>query len=127
MNNPSAPILQDVDHRLRAWSRWAIHGFRLGVGFPPCSQEYRLMTEGHVERYIGPKPSSVFHEEEQIEYYLREMASQQKIIAEVICAYYLDKGTTHQKARCLGMSRAQFKIYLLICRWWLAGRLMGER
>jgi hypothetical protein len=122
----SAPILNEVDQRLQAWARWSTSGSRLGVGFPPCSQEYRLMTEGHVERYAGIKPLSVFQEEEEIEYYIREMALQQKMIAKVIRAHYIDKGTIHQKSRYLGVSDAQFKIYLLICRWWLAGRLMGR-
>lgn len=120
-------ILNYVDKRLREWAHWAISGIRLGTGYPPCSLEYRLMMEGHVIReYLGSKPTSVFPEAEEIEYFIREIAIQQNIIAKVIRAHYLEKGTMTHKVRQLGISVTQFKIYVLNCRWWLAGRLASD-
>ncbi len=119
-----AAILDYIDDRLREWANWALSGWRLGIGYPPCSLEYRLMIEGHVERsYQGLIPMPEHPDAEKIEALLCEMAAQHPKMAEVIRVNYWDKDGIPHKARRTGLSHTQFKAYLSMGRWWLAGRL----
>jgi hypothetical protein len=117
-------ILRYLDHRLREWAAWSKQGARLGLGYPSCSLEYRLLTEGHVAREcLGLKPTPTHSAAEEIEVYITEMSVQHFKMAEVLKYYYLHVGGIYDHARQLGMSHAHFEMHLNIGRWWLAGRL----
>lgn len=120
-------ILNYIDDRLEEWAEWCKKGSRLGIGYPPCSIEYRLMTEGHVVReYIGLRPTPVHATAEEMENLIREMVVQNHKMADVIKYYYLNPGGIRHNARKLGMSHAHFETHLNIGRWWLAGRLTTQ-
>ena len=121
-------ILDYIDDRLREWGAWALSGFRLGISYPPCSLEYRLMTEGHVERgYQGLVPMPEHAPAEEMEALLCEMGAQHHKLAHVIRIYYLEEGTMKTKARRIGIGHAQFETHLNTGRWWLAGRLSDHK
>jgi hypothetical protein len=117
-------IQEYIDNRLREWAEWFKKDTGLGIGYPPCSIEYRLMTEGFVVReYLGLKPMPVHANAEEIEVLIREMTAQNRKMAEVLKYYYLHSGGIRQSAHQLGMSHTQFEMQLNLGRWWLAGRL----
>lgn len=119
-----AAILSYIDDRLREWAEWFKRGARLGVGYPPCSIEYRLMTEGHVPReYYGLKPMPTHAAAEEMETLIAEMAAQNRKMADIIKCYYLQSGGIRRNARELHISHASFEMHLNTSRWWLAGRL----
>src|SRR5688572_24795799 len=99
-----AEISDYIDDRLREWATWASSGFRLGIGYPPCSLEYRLMIEGHVERgYQGLVPMPEHASAEEMEALLCEMAAQHHKLAQIVRIYYLEAGTMKTKARRMGI------------------------
>lgn len=117
-----AAILDYINDRLCEWADWAKSGWRLGIGYPPCSLEYRLMTEGHVNReYQGLTPTPEHADAEEMEALICKMAAQHPRMAEVIRIHYLDRDSIPHKARRVGLSHTKFKGYLSMGRWWLAG------
>lgn len=119
-----AAILRYIDDRLKEWAQWSKCGTRVGIGYPSCSVEYRLMTEGHVDRsYVGLKPMPTYPAAEEMENLIKEMTVQHRKMADVIKYYYLHAGGIRRHARKLCMSHAQFEMHLNTSRWWLAGRL----
>jgi hypothetical protein len=120
-------ILNYIDERLCEWATWAQSGYRLGIGYPPCSLEYRLMTEGHFEReYHGLAPTPEHAAAEEMEALICEMTAQCPKMAEVIRIHYLEKEGYSHKARRMGMSITLFKTHLNTGRWWLAGWLSSK-
>lgn len=117
-------ILSYIDERLQEWAEWTKRGSRLGMGYPPCSLEYRLMTEGRVTRnHYGSKPMPTHAAAEEMELLIKEMATQHRKMADIIKSYYLQSGGIRQNARNLHISHASFEMHLNTSRWWLAGRL----
>ena len=45
---PPENMLAYVERRLAEWGHWYSRGNLHGLGYPPCSVEYRLMREGIV-------------------------------------------------------------------------------
>jgi len=120
-------ILQYIDNCLEEWAEWSRKGAHLGLGYPPCAIEYRLMTEGHVTRgYSGLTPLPTHPLAEEIEKLMREMAALNRKMSEVITHYYLHPGGIREQARKLGMSHAHFEMHLNTARWWFAGRLSSK-
>ena len=120
-------ILAYINDRLCEWAEWTLSDRHLGIGYPPCSLEYRLMREGHVEKtYLGFTPLPEHPAAEEMEALLVEMATQYRQMADVIYAYYLERDGYLQKSRRLGISIALFKTHLNMGRWWLAGRLSSK-
>lgn len=117
-------ILKYIDNRLHEWANWFKKGSRAGIGYPPHSIEYRLMTEGHViKEYLGIKPLPTHADAEEIESLMVEMMAQNRKMAEVIKNYYFEVGGIRCHAKKLKMGHAQFENHLHSARWWLAGRL----
>ena len=119
-----AAILNYINSRLDEWAEWSQQGSNLGVGYPPCAIEYRMMTEGHVTRgYSGLTPLPTHPAAEEMEQLICEMAAQNHKMAQVITFYHLHPGGIRDHARQLNMSHAYFETHLNTARWWLAGRL----
>ncbi len=117
-------IFYYINARLVEWASWFKEYITLGIGYPPCSVEYRLMTEGHVTReYIGLKPMPSNPAAEEIERIVQDMAACCYPLAEVIRCYYFTNGDIYYKARKIAYSRTQFNETLANARWWLVGRL----
>jgi hypothetical protein len=117
-------IMRYVDERLYEWAHWFMQKTPLGVGYPPQSLEYRLMTEGHItSEYLGTKPLPVNSAAEEIENLIREMVGQNHEMAEVLCCYYTTLGNLPHKAKHIGYSEEYFRKHLECARWWLASRL----
>ena len=120
-------ILEYIEERLIEWADWFKKKEHLGVGYPPMSVEYRLMTEGHITReYLGHKPSPVHTAAEEIESLIRELSGQNLELAEVLRCHYLESGNIPFKSKRVGMSTAHYTVLLNTARWWLAARLTAK-
>ncbi|EFL91398.1 hypothetical protein REG_1696 [Candidatus Regiella insecticola LSR1] len=56
-----------LENRLYQWAEWYSRGNFSGLGYPSCSIEYRIMTEGNVFRLPGSKPLPIHAAAEEIE------------------------------------------------------------
>jgi len=115
-----------VEERLQQWAEWYSRGNLYGLGYPPYSLEYRLMTEGIVVKSSGPKPLPYSEEAEEIEVLVKEIARQNNTIALALrCQYfgYLGRRKSREHAKLLKISYARFRTYVDMGRHWLAGRL----
>lgn len=120
-------ILHYINSRLEEWADWARLGANLGIGYPPCAIEYRIMTEGHVMRgYSGLTPMPTHPSAEEMEQLMREMAALNRKMSEVVAYYYLYPGGIREQARTLQMSHSLFEMHLNTARWWFAGRLASK-
>jgi hypothetical protein len=74
---PPENMLAYVERRLEAWGHWFARGNLYGLGYPPCSIEYRLMREGIVRTTpAGQKYTPVNDSAEEIEKLVQELALQ---------------------------------------------------
>lgn len=80
----SDKLIKYIELRLEHWAKWFGKGNGSGLGFLPCSIEYRLMTEGMIIRQYGPAPLPCNDEAEEIEGFLREIAEQNRKIADAL-------------------------------------------
>lgn len=122
--------MQYVEERLQQWAEWYSRGNLFGLGYPPCSLEYRLMTEGVVVKSTGPRPIACNEEAEEIERFVREIAKQNNKIALALrCQYfgYMGRRKSREHAELLRMSYARFRVYVAMGRQWVAGRLSAPR
>jgi len=117
-------VIQYVERRLEEWADWYLRYNDFGLGYPKKSLEARLMeTGGYLVKTTGPvyPPENV--EAEEIEGLVAEIARQTPKLAQALRAQYFDRGTLPFKARKIGVSRTQFKVYVDMGKQWLAGRL----
>ncbi|MDX1901871.1 MAG: antiterminator Q family protein [Gammaproteobacteria bacterium] len=121
------PFVKYVEERLQQWAEWYSRGNLFGLGYPSCSLEYRLMTEGIIVKTTGAKTLSSNEEAEEIEALVREMAHQNEKIALALRCQYFSCGTLRVKAKKLHISHNQFKYYVDLGHQWLAGRLSAKR
>lgn len=127
-DDAKAAIMQYIENRLNEWAAWFRRRERLGIGYPPCSVEYRMMTEGYIPReYIGQKPLPTNEAAEEMEYLITAMAIQNHKMAEILRKCYLLSGGIREKAKHIGMSTSQIEVHLQSARWWLAGRLTLDK
>jgi hypothetical protein len=115
-----------VERRLTQWSKWYSSGNYYGLGFHSESIEYVLMTVGIMIKSTGPKPAPCNEKAEEIEMLVTEMACQNKKIAMALRSQYFGRGMLTERAKRLGVSYPQFKIYVDMARQWLAGRLSAN-
>lgn len=117
-------LLSYLDKRLYEWATWFSQKTPLGVGYPPQSLEYRLMTEGQITReYLGKKPMPINSDAEEIERFIQDMMAQNQEMGKILCHYYMTLGDLPHKARHLGYTEKQFRKNLECARWWLVSRL----
>ena len=60
-------MLEYVKQRLEKWAEWFSKGNWCGLGYPPCSLEYRLMMEGIIVRSTAPRLLGYNEETEEME------------------------------------------------------------
>jgi len=116
-----------LEERLNQWADWYSRGNSYGLGYPPCTTEYRLMTEGIVHRSDGFKKLPVNEAAEEIEALVKEMAHYNQVMALALRYQYFSEGSLHTKAAKLKISRPYFKHYVDMAHQWLAGRLSGGK
>ena len=118
-------LLRYVDERLKLWAAWYRQRERLGIGYPPCSVEYRMMTEGCIPRgeYLGLRPMPTNLSAEEIEAFIAELNKQYEEAAQVIRRHYIDEGNVKEKAKLMNIKHEQFYELISFSRAWLLGRL----
>lgn len=117
-------FLNYVRERLQQWADWYIRGNDFGLGYPKCSIEYRMRTEGRLQKRRGPKPLPVNEAAEEIEAFIKEMAEHHnRLMAEALRCQYLVTGTYRTRAKRLNVSYSGFKSLVDMGEQWLAGRL----
>ena len=82
-----------------------------------------LQAGGYLIKTTGPIYPPENAEAEEIEALVSEIARQTPKLAQALRAQYFDRGTLPFKARKIGVSRTQFKVYVDMGKQWLAGRL----
>lgn len=117
------PFIEKIKTRLEHWAYWYLHGNGYGVGYPPCSIEYRLMKEGIVHKTQYPKPIHTDTDAEEIESWVCEMAHQNRMMALALRSHYFDQGSLRYKAKRLKISHVHFKYYVDMAHQRLAGKL----
>lgn len=113
-----------LEERLHQWAEWCNRGHGLGLGYPSCSNEYRLMQgEGIVIRGGLPNTGYTNSGAEEIEELVKQMAQFNFVMAEALRRYYLNSGSLRSKCKQLNMSHTHFKYCVDMAHHWLAGRL----
>ncbi|WP_342221507.1 hypothetical protein [Candidatus Fukatsuia endosymbiont of Tuberolachnus salignus] len=115
-----------LEERLYQWAEWYSRGNFSGLGYPSCSIEYRVMTEGNVFRRPGLKPLPIHAAAEEIERLVNAMAQQNPVMVQVLRCHYFNRGSLRYKAKKLAISHTQFKNYVDMAHQWLLGRLSGR-
>lgn len=116
-----------VDRRLCQWADWFSQKNLFGIGFPTCSIEYRLMTEGEIINSTAPKEFRSNKDAEEIEALVKEIQRVNKMIGLALRSQYFGQISSRERSKRLGISYAQFRIYVDQGRLWLAGRLSALR
>lgn len=107
---------------------WFIRGNDFGLGYPRCSIEYRMRTEGRMQKRRGIKPMPCNEPAEEIEAFIKEMAEHHnRLMADALRCQYLVTGTLRTKAARLQMSHSGFKALIDMAEQWLAGRLSAKK
>lgn len=126
------PLKEDfmlyVDARITKWAEWFMRGNWYGIGYPTCSVEFRMMTEGCIlQNRNGPGQLLCNEEAEEIERLVKQMAKQNPKMALALRCHYLNRGGLRIKAKLVEMSHMQFKNYVDMARYWLAGCLSNKK
>jgi hypothetical protein len=119
----SETFMHYLEERLYQWADWYSRGNFYGLGYPSCSMEYRMMTEGAVVRNTGPKQLPSNEAAEEMESLVKEMAEHNKTMADALRCQYFLPGSLRSKAAKLDISHSHFKHYVDMAHQWLAGRL----
>jgi hypothetical protein len=119
----SKTFMHYLEERLYQWADWYSRGNFYGLGYPSCSMEYRMMTEGVVARNSRPKPLPSNEAAEEIEKLVKEMTEYNQTMANALRCQYFLPGSLRSKATKLDISHSHFKHYVDMAHQWLAGRL----
>jgi antitermination protein Q len=115
-----------VERRLEEWGHWYSRGNLHGLGYPPCSIEYRLMHEGIVRTQpAGHRAMPVNERAEEVEKLVQEMSLQNSSMALALRDYYFNYYSLRKQARAGGISHTQLKHLLDMAKQWVVGRLSG--
>jgi hypothetical protein len=110
--------INEIEHRLNHWSRWAKVEPNFGLGYPSETSIKKLMRDGVIIRSkYRPEPDDPYAE--TTEAAIREMPEH---LREVIETYYFDYGSVEQKAKKLKMGRVTFHGHLRMAKYWLLGK-----
>lgn len=113
-----------VERRLEQWAEWYSKSELLSLGYPSCSSGYYSLINGAVTKTYSSKPLPYHEEAEEIETLVRELAEHTPHIASALRYHYFTTGSLRIKANKLKMSHTQFKNYVDLAHYWLAGKLM---
>ena len=118
-------FLSYVDQRLEEWANWYAKGNLYGLGYPTCSHEYKVMKSDFI-RSTAQQTLPCNESAEQIEALVVEMESQGGKLASALRQQYFGSGSAVKRAKALGISYPQFRVYIGMARQWLAGRLSAS-
>lgn len=116
-------LLNYLETRLHQWAEWYSKKDLQALGYPSTSHEYHFLRVGVVTKNHEPQPLPYNEEAEEIEAFVREMAEQTPNIASALRYHYFTTGSLRVKAKKLHMSHTQFKHFIDMAHYWLAGRL----
>lgn len=124
MSARSENILAYVEARLDEWAHFYSKGNSSGLGYPPKNilQSFKE-TGGIYVKSTAMQQLPVNERAEEIEKLIQEMARQNSKMADALRTQYLHYCTSRFKAKMLGMSYSQFRVYVDMAHQWLAGRL----
>lgn len=115
-----------VEHRLEEWAEWFNRKVNDGIGFPPHSVEYRLMTEAIIEKTHGPKPLECHTDAEEMESLVKVLSEHNPKTALALRIHYFGRRKSRDRSEELKVSATRFRIYVDMARQWLAGRLSAK-
>ncbi len=119
-------MLAYVERRLTEWGDWFARGNVYGLGYPPCSVEYRLMREGIVRTNpAGQKYTPINENAEEIEKLVQELALQNYDLALALRDYYINQFSLRRQAKKAGISHTRLKYLLDMVKQWIVGRMTG--
>jgi len=116
-----------LQNRLEQWADWYLRGNFYGLGYPHCSLEYRLLSEGNIQHNKGPRPLPSNEAAEEIEDMVKQMAEHNRSMANALRCQYFVTGTLRTRAARLKMSHSHFKHYVDMAHQWLAGCLSAKK
>jgi hypothetical protein len=117
-------MLAYVERRLAEWAHWYSRGHLFGLGYPPCSIEYRLMREGIVRTSpAGQRHLPVHENAEEIEKLVQKMAQQNSTMALALRSHYFTQRSLRTQAKEMGVSHMQLKSLVDMAKQWVVGRL----
>lgn len=120
-------IIKYLEGRLYQWAEWYSCGNFYGLGYPPCSIEYRIMREGIIIRSTpGSRPLPTNDAAEEMESLVCEMAKHNNNMALALRCHYFNRGSLRSKSKKLNVSHTQYKYYIDMAHQWLAGRMSGK-
>ncbi len=125
-------IIHSVEKRLEQWAEWYSRGNGYHLGYPSCSLEYRLLTEGVVVRSTAPPQLPSHPAAEEMERLVKELGEQNRAIAIILRCHYFMQGSLRAKSNRLkkldvSISHTHFKRYVDMGHQWLAARLSDRK
>jgi hypothetical protein len=112
-----------LELRLQEWAKWYSNDYS-GLGYPSCSLEYRMMTEGVLINSTSPRQVLSNYEAEEIEALVSgDMFKQNSRMALALQIHYFKKRKSRDRSNELDVSATRFRIYVDMAKQWLAGRL----
>jgi hypothetical protein len=114
---------QYIEQRLNQWADWFGQDHYCGLGYPPFSMEYLLMTGATRSSKGSSDFISCNEEAEEIEELVKEMSEYNYNMAIAIRCHYFTDGGLRAKAKKVNVSHMHYKNYVDMAHQWLAGRL----
>ena len=116
-----------LDDRLAEWGEWLRTGNYLGIGYSNQSIINLILEGKFFERHKKFCAVLETHEAaEEIERLVSEMAGYKFEMAQALRLYYFDSLSLRSSAKKIGVSYTQYKIYVLMGKQWLVGKLYGK-
>lgn len=119
--------MQLLENRLQQWAEWSSQDNFCGLGYPPCTMEYKIMHEGSVARSTHHRKIITHTAAEEIEALVNEMSQYHPTMAAILRSYYFSQGSLREKAKILQLSHSHYKHYVDLAHQWLVGRLSGNK
>lgn len=112
-----------IERRLQEWAEWSKTGNFLGIGYQRQSS-IAMFQDGKTINGRKTHKNSLSANEgaEEMEKMIGEMAQYKPIIANCLRSYYLEQLSLRKSAKKLGISHAQYGVYLQMARSWLMAR-----
>ncbi len=123
MINPSEDFTGYVKARCAQWADWYSRGNFYGLGYPPCSLEYRLLKEGCIRHTQSAQVLPTHEGAEEIEALVTAMSKQNRVMALALRCHYFTTGSLRRQAQRVNLSHTHFKHIVDMAHQWLAGRL----
>ncbi|HEX4044863.1 MAG TPA: hypothetical protein VHZ76_04280 [Gammaproteobacteria bacterium] len=115
-----------IEKRLEEWAVWFLKCSCVENGYPKSSS-FNLFQIGLGINVIGehlPASLPVNEEAEEVEQSIRQLASYNKLLAQILRLHYLEPRLSKlKKATALGLSHTTYRISLEMSKMWVGGHL----